>query len=258
MIAYEELVVALTNWRIKQGLPTSAVNFLSQDTGSVDLSLPVADPLAVSGEAQELSAEQYIEGEEDSIEEISAEEYAGEVAEEPAAPEGYAVEEVATDVYAAEGSTDDPIAEESVGPDYEDDTQYAGAPEGFAAEEPAIDQTQEMTIDSVSDEARAGHGEAEVPAAEAEAGDESLETGPATEEVPMLTDEAAALVEAQAAEEMPIGESESVVVGDEAMAAPPDEGDVDFGDSGDDSESATKDPATELTEPKDPPIDPEW
>ncbi|MBL4635329.1 MAG: hypothetical protein JKY56_15820 [Kofleriaceae bacterium] len=41
MIAYEELVVALTNWRIQQGLETTALEF-SQPSGRVDLDLPVA------------------------------------------------------------------------------------------------------------------------------------------------------------------------------------------------------------------------
>lgn len=44
MIAYEELVVALTNWRVQQGLGTTGLQFSSQRSGRVDLDLPVADP----------------------------------------------------------------------------------------------------------------------------------------------------------------------------------------------------------------------
>ncbi len=42
MLAYEDLVVALTNWRTAQGLPTHAVQFSSPRLGTVDLDLPVA------------------------------------------------------------------------------------------------------------------------------------------------------------------------------------------------------------------------
>lgn len=48
MIAYEDLVVALTNWRINQGLPTGADAFAAFESGSVDLALPVADPVELS------------------------------------------------------------------------------------------------------------------------------------------------------------------------------------------------------------------
>lgn len=48
MIAYEDLVVALHNWRLNQGMPTAAVSFLEQESsGSVDLELPVADPMTI-------------------------------------------------------------------------------------------------------------------------------------------------------------------------------------------------------------------
>lgn len=43
MISYEELVVALSNWRAHQGLPAQSVSFMGPASGSVDLALPVSD-----------------------------------------------------------------------------------------------------------------------------------------------------------------------------------------------------------------------
>ena len=65
MIAYEDLVVALANWRANQGLSSSSIDFLSPATGSVDLALPVSDPIemistseavALDNEAMEVEA----------------------------------------------------------------------------------------------------------------------------------------------------------------------------------------------------------
>jgi len=62
MVAYEDLVVALTNWRITQGLPTGADAFAAFESGSVDLALPVAEPLEVStGEVLALDSDDGIE-----------------------------------------------------------------------------------------------------------------------------------------------------------------------------------------------------
>ena len=64
MVAYEDLVVALTNWRINQGLPTGAEAFAAFESGSVDLALPVADPV-------ELNADEMLAIEDDgAIEEV--------------------------------------------------------------------------------------------------------------------------------------------------------------------------------------------
>ncbi|MCP4446179.1 MAG: hypothetical protein GY811_12660 [Myxococcales bacterium] len=62
MVAYEDLVVALTNWRMNQGLPTGADAFAAFETGSVDLALPVADPVDVTtGEVLAIDGEGIIE-----------------------------------------------------------------------------------------------------------------------------------------------------------------------------------------------------
>jgi hypothetical protein len=101
MIAYEDLVNALTNWRINQGLPTSAATFLSTDTGSVDLELPVADPL-VAAEAVEYAAEDL------GVEEIAADDLGVEEYSE----DGYAAEEVPAEELLAEGTGTEEYAAE--------------------------------------------------------------------------------------------------------------------------------------------------
>lgn len=262
MIAYEDLVVALTNWRINQGMPTSAVTFLSQDTGSVDLELPVADPL-VTGDVQEhaiddlgveeigaddLGVEEYAaDGYEDG--EVPAETFPAEedptdgyVAEEYAA-EGYAEEEVPTNSFASEDSPLEDYAEEAVaeeqyaapetldptqtaGLDYDDDTQYAGAPEG-------VDRTQEMSIESVmsddEDEASPVQYDPNSEEAAALAALQAEEVGGepehATEEVPRLTDdEPDGSVEHTAAEAQAYAEEEAPIAESQEGG-----GDVDFG-----------------------------
>jgi len=74
MIAYEDLVVALTNWRTQQGLETTALQFSSR-SASVDLNLPVAEVL--SEEIVEMNAVEEIEEIVDSS--LDSEQSAGEV-----------------------------------------------------------------------------------------------------------------------------------------------------------------------------------
>ena len=246
MIAYEELVVALTNWRINQGLPTSAVTFLSQDTGSVDLALPVADPL-VAADSQEYSAEdlavEELGADDYAGEEVVAEEYAGEevVAEEYAgeevAAEEYAGEEVAAEEYAGEEipaeeyageevAAEDGISAESYAAEELPTDTYASDEHAIATELPegqglnydedtqyagapdGVDQTQEMLIDSVTGDDDDGlEAAAEY---QADAADSDEEMGISTEEVPQMTDETEAheLDESGASEEQPEAEND--------------------------------------------------
>jgi hypothetical protein len=274
MIAYEDLVVALTNWRINQGMPTSAVTFLSQDTGSVDLELPVADPL-VTGDVQEHAMDD-LGVEEIAADDLGVEEYAAdgyEAEEVPAeafpaeedptdgyvaeAAEGYAEEEVPTSSYESEDAPLEDYAEEAVaeeqyaaapetldptqtaGLDYDDDTQYGDAPEG-------VDRTQEMSIESVmsDDEEEASplqydpNSDEAAALAALQAEDAGGESEHATEEVPRLVDdEAADSVEHTAAEAQAYAEEEAPIA-----AAQDEAGDVDFGGD-DDFDAPAEEPA---------------
>ena len=167
MIAYDDLVVALTNWRANQGLPTGAAAFLSEDDGSVDLALPVADPISVAAEAvdgdalisEEIDADNYEAVAEHAIaddamytEEAIDEEqatvsaadddamYAEEVVEnEPDATEGFSESEVAEDAIEAEGY-DDVVATNE---EYEDEpTAFSGEPAENLNYDDEEDETQ--------------------------------------------------------------------------------------------------------------------
>jgi hypothetical protein len=181
MIAYEDLVVALTNWRINQGLPTSAVTFLSQDTGSVDLALPVADPLeAAHAAVEEYAADEYgaeeISADAYGAEEISADAYVEEVAAaeySEAAPYAAPAEEVGyeqADAYATSESTQEVSLEDvEEQADLAGEAYYetAGASEEYAAEV-AAPQTEEIdALDALNDEGDYQASE-EVPAEYAE------------------------------------------------------------------------------------------
>lgn len=72
MVAYEDLVVALTNWRINQGLPTGDNAFAAFETGSVDLALPVADPVELrTGEVLSIDDDAGIEEIADADQDVS-------------------------------------------------------------------------------------------------------------------------------------------------------------------------------------------
>jgi hypothetical protein len=217
MIAYEDLVVALTNWRINQGLPTSAVTFLSQDTGSVDLALPVADPLEtaqaasvdeygaeeVSADeyaAEEISADEYaaeeVSADEYAAEEVSADEYAAEevsadeyAAEEVSADE-YAAEEVSADEYAAEEVATDSYAAEEVADEYAAPAEEAGYEQ---ADHATSESTQEVPLEAVEEQADLADddGYYETAAAEEPAPEVMSEeaAAPQTEEIDALADE---------------------------------------------------------------------
>jgi hypothetical protein len=53
MIPYEDLVVSLAHWRAAQGLPTGPVAFLSEESGNVDLALPLSPAVNEGEEAIE-------------------------------------------------------------------------------------------------------------------------------------------------------------------------------------------------------------
>ncbi len=113
MVAYEDLVVALTNWRINQGLPTGADAFAAFETGSVDLALPVADPV-------ELNTGEVLAIEDDgAIEEVSEESYEA-IAEEVAAIDPR------TEPESLESFADD---EQAVSLDYGEETAYGEVPD---------------------------------------------------------------------------------------------------------------------------------
>jgi len=168
MIAYEDLVVALTNWRANQGMATSAVTFLAQETGSVDLELPVASPVEIANSGSEavdeaalveeyadeaieefaVAAEEVAEEELAVMEEQPLEEdYVGEAAApEAAAPEAAAPEAASTEAeYTVEGAepyAEEPAPMETAGLDYDDDA----APEH--TQEVALEAVEEMVGDA--------------------------------------------------------------------------------------------------------------
>lgn len=110
MIAYEDLVVALSSWRAGQGLPANTVSFLSSTTGSVDLALPVADPVETLGTSEVHSLDDEYAMDEEAVEEYAVDEYA---------VDEYALDEVALDEVAIDdeytAAVDDDEAEPAVG-----------------------------------------------------------------------------------------------------------------------------------------------
>tara|TARA_R110002073_G_scaffold218689_1_gene378958 strand:- start:117770 stop:118630 length:861 start_codon:yes stop_codon:yes gene_type:complete len=135
MVAYEDLVVALTNWRINQGLPTGADAFAAFESGSVDLALPVADPVELNPvelnpvelNPVELNADEVLAIDDDSgIEEVLDEGY-----EAIAEDEGVEIE--SAEIESAESFIDEQAGEaieaQAESLDYGEETAYGEMPD---------------------------------------------------------------------------------------------------------------------------------
>ncbi len=138
MVAYEDLVVALTNWRINQGLPTGADAFAAFETGSVDLALPVVDPVELNtGEVLAIDGDAGIE----------------EVLEEDAAFEEVLAADPGTEPESLASFADDEVVMESVNLDYGEETAYGEMPDMNQGAEPpaleAVDATEAPQDDVV-------------------------------------------------------------------------------------------------------------
>ncbi len=156
MVAYEELVVALTNWRINQGLPTGEDAFAALDTGSVDLELPVADPVEPSSE-EVLAIEDYEGIEEiDDIDSIVMEQDPGTVPEtlealadevDEGVGESSDSEDIVDEVLEVEEEIEESSIEES---SIEEEADLQAAPEAPA--EPEILEVEEYDVSSETED----------------------------------------------------------------------------------------------------------
>ena len=184
MVAYEDLVVALTNWRINQGLPTGADAFAAFETGSVDLALPVVDPVELNtGEVLAIDDDAGIE----------------EVLEEDGSFEEVVAADPGTEPESLASFADDEVVMESVNLDYGEETAYGEMPDmNEMAEPPALEavEASEAPQDDVVLEAE--------PVEEAPIEEAPIEEAPIEEAVEEVALDAAS--EEFAADEMDIAE----------------------------------------------------